>query len=57
VRDQTVATVGKLHVLHGDKTRLGLHLDSLRKQLPRPRSQDNRQWIVNLVRLTQCTAI
>jgi hypothetical protein len=53
VPEQTVATVGKLHVLHGGRKRLGLHLDGLRKQLPRTRSQDIRQWIVDLVRLTQ----
>jgi hypothetical protein len=53
VSDKTVATVGELQVLHGDKKRLGFHLDSLRKQLPRPGAQDIRRWIVNLVGLTQ----
>jgi hypothetical protein len=53
VSDKAVATVGELQVLHGDKKRLGFHLDSLRKQLPRPGAQDIRQWIVDLVGLTQ----
>jgi hypothetical protein len=53
VPDETVATVGKLQVLHCGEKRRGLDLDSLRKQLPRTRSQDIRQWIVDLVGLTQ----
>ena len=38
---------------HPREKRLGFHLDSLRKQLPGPRSQDIRQWIVDIVGLTQ----
>src|ERR1035438_6174147 len=36
-----------------DRKRLGFQLDSLRKQLARTRAQDIRQWIVDLVGLTQ----
>src|SRR3954454_13411794 len=53
VPHQAVAAVGKLQALHCEEKRLGLHLDCLRKQLPRTRSQDIRQWIVALVGLTQ----
>src|SRR4051794_2255048 len=53
VPHQAVAAVGKLQALHCEEKRLGLHLDCLRKQLPRTRSQDIRQWIVELVGLTQ----
>ena len=53
VPHQAVAAVRKLQALHRGEKRLGFHLDSLRKQLPRTRSQDIRQWIVNLVGLTQ----
>jgi len=53
VPHQAVAAVGKLQALHCEEKRLGLHLDCLRKQLPRTRSQDIRQWIVDLVGLTQ----
>jgi hypothetical protein len=53
VPHQAIAAVGKLQVLHRGKKRISFHLDSLRKQLPRARSQDIRQWIVNLVGLTQ----
>jgi hypothetical protein len=53
VPHQAVAAVGKLQALHCEEKRLGLHLDCLRKQLPRTRSQDTRQWIVDLVGLTQ----
>ena len=31
--DNAVATVRQLEIFHGDEKRLGLHLDSLRKQL------------------------
>ena len=48
VPHQAVAAVGKLQALHCGEKRLGLHLDSLRKQLPRTRSQDIRQWIVEV---------
>jgi len=53
VPHQAVAAVGKLQALHCEEKRLGLHLDCLRKQLPRTRSQDIRQWIVDLVGQTQ----
>jgi hypothetical protein len=53
VPHQAVAAVRKLHALHRGQKCLGFHLDSLRKQLPRTRSQDIRQWIVDLVGLTQ----
>src|SRR3954471_19540847 len=53
VPHQAVATVGKLQAFHRGEKRLGFHLHSLRKQLPRTRAQDIRQWIVDLVRLTQ----
>src|SRR6266536_2408650 len=45
--------IGKLQLLHRGEECLRLQLDSLRKKLPRTRSQDIGQWIVNLVRLTQ----
>ena len=35
-----------------NKTSTSQFVDSLRKQLPRTRSQDVRQWIVDLVGLT-----
>ena len=50
---KTVATVRQLEVLHRREKHLGLQLDSLRKKLPRTRSQDIRQWIVDLVGLTK----
>src|SRR4051812_14671501 len=53
VPHQAVAPVGKLQALPCEEKPLGLHLDCLRKQLPRTRSQDIRQWIVDLVGLTQ----
>ena len=53
VPHKTVATVRKLEVLHRGEKHLGLQLDSLRKKLPRTRSQDIRQWIVDLVGLTK----
>src|ERR1019366_8254346 len=53
VPHEAVAAVGKLQAIHRGKKRLGFHLDSLRKQLPCTRSQDIRQWIVDLVGLTQ----
>ena len=48
-----IAPVGKLQALHRREKRLGFHLDSLRKQLPSTRSQDIRQWIVDLVGMTE----
>jgi hypothetical protein len=53
VPNKTVATVGKLQVLHGVEKRRGLVLDSLRTQMPRTRSQDIRQWIIDLIGLTE----
>jgi hypothetical protein len=53
VPNEAVAAVGKLQALHRGEKRLGFHLDSLRKQLPRTRSQNIRQWIVDLVGLTE----
>src|SRR6202043_4173086 len=50
---QTVPTVGKLQVLHGGEKCFGLALNGLRKKPPRTRSQDNRQWIVDLVGMTK----
>src|SRR5580692_12193833 len=50
---QTVPTVGKLQVLHRGEKRFGLALDGLRKKPPRTRSQDIRQWIVDLVGMTK----
>jgi len=50
---EAVAAVGKLQALHRGEKRLGFHLDSLRKQLPSTRSQNIRQWIVDLIGLTQ----
>jgi hypothetical protein len=51
--DNAVATVRQLEIFHGGEKRLGLHLDSLRKQLPSAVSEDIRQGIVDLVRLTK----
>jgi len=53
VPHEAVAAVGKLQALHRGEKRLGFHLDSLRKQLPSTRSQNIRQWIVDLIGLTQ----
>ena len=53
VPHKPVAAVGKLQVFHRCKKRLGFHLDCLCKQLPGAGSQDIRQWIVNLVGMTQ----
>jgi hypothetical protein len=53
VPDNTVATVGKLQVLHASKKRIGLELNRLRKKPPRTRPQDIRQWIVNLIGVTK----
>src|ERR1700756_5243644 len=50
---EAVAAVGKLQAIHRGKKRRGFHLDSLRKQLPGTRSQDIRQWIVDLVGMAQ----
>jgi hypothetical protein len=50
---KSIAAVRKLQAIHCGKKRLGFHLDRLRKQLPRTRSQNIRQWIVNLVQLAQ----
>ena len=38
VPHEAIAAVGKLQALHRSEKRLGFHLDSLRKQLPRTRS-------------------
>ena len=57
VPDNTVSSIGKLEVLHRGKKRLGFELDSLRQQLPRTRSQDIGQWIVDLVGLTKTTTL
>src|SRR5664279_2176216 len=51
--DDAVATVRQLEIFHGGEKRLGLHLDSLRKQLPSAGSEDIRQGIADLVRLTK----
>src|SRR5450830_687127 len=51
--DDAVAAVRQLEILHGGKERPGLHLDSLRKQLPGAGSKDICQGIVDLVRLTK----
>jgi hypothetical protein len=53
VPHEAVAAVQKLQALHRGEKRLGFHLHSLRKQLPRTSSQDSRQWIVDFVGLTQ----
>jgi hypothetical protein len=53
VPHQAIAAVGKLQALHRGEKCLGFQLNSLRKHLPRTRSQDIRQWIVDLVGLTQ----
>ncbi len=53
VSHEAVAAIGKLQALHRGEKRLGFHLDSLRKQLPSSRSQNIRQWIVDLIGLTQ----
>jgi hypothetical protein len=53
VPHQTVPTVGKLQVLHRGEKRLGLALNGLREKPPGPTSQDIRQWIVDLVRMTE----
>lgn len=49
VPHKAVSPVGKLQVLHRREEGLRLDLDSLRKQLPRTRSQDIGQWIVDIV--------
>src|ERR1039458_7672022 len=51
--DDAVAAVRQLEILHGGKERPGLHLDSLRKQLPGAGSKDICQGIVDIVRLTK----
>jgi hypothetical protein len=56
VPHEAVAAVQKLQALHRGEKRLGFHLHSLRKQLPRTSSQDIRQWIVDFVGLTRCYA-
>ncbi len=53
VPHQAISAIGKLQLLHRGEEYLRLHLDSLRKKLPRTESQDIGQWIVNLVGLTQ----
>ncbi|MCP1759821.1 transposase [Bradyrhizobium japonicum] len=53
VPHEAVAAIGTLQALHRGEKRLGFHLDSLRKQLPSTRSQNIRQWIVDLIGLTQ----
>src|SRR6266567_613126 len=53
VPHQAISAIGKLQLLHRGEEYLRLHLDSLRKKLPRTKSQDIGQWIVNLVGLTQ----
>src|ERR1022692_2068475 len=47
------AFIGKLQFLHCGQKRPGLHLDSLRKKLPRTRSKNISQRIVDLVGLTK----
>ena len=51
--DKAVASLGKLQILHGGKERFGLHLDSLREQLPRARPEDVCQGIIDLTLLTK----
>src|ERR1039458_787047 len=51
--DDAVATVRQFEILHGGEEHLGLHLDSLCKQLPGARSKDIRQGIIDLVGLTK----
>jgi hypothetical protein len=53
VPHQAISAIEKLQLLHRGEECLRLQLDSLRKKLPRTRSQDIGQWIVNLVGLTQ----
>ncbi|MEY9460300.1 hypothetical protein ABH973_000713 [Bradyrhizobium ottawaense] len=47
------APVGRLQVLDRGKKRRDFDLDCLRQKLLRARSQDIRQWIVDLVGLTK----
>src|ERR1017187_1335771 len=51
--DDAAATVRQFEILHGGEEHLGLHLDSLCKQLPGARSKDIRQGIIDLVGLTK----
>jgi hypothetical protein len=51
--DDAAATVRQLEILHGGEEHLGLHLDSLCKQLPGARSKDIRQGIIDLVGLAK----
>jgi hypothetical protein len=53
VPDNTIATVGKLQVLHAGKKRISLEFNRLRKKPPRTGSQDIRQWIVDLIGMTK----
>jgi len=53
VPDNTVPPISKLEVLHGGEKRLRFQLDRLREQLSRTGSQDIRQWIIDLVRVTK----
>jgi hypothetical protein len=47
----------QLQLTHAGQEGLGLHLDSLREQLPRAGTQDIRQGIVDLVGLTKADNI
>jgi len=53
VPHQAISAIRKLQLLHRGEECLRFQLDSLRKKLPRTRSQDIGQWILNLVGLTQ----
>ncbi|MEY9590774.1 hypothetical protein ABIA06_003065 [Bradyrhizobium yuanmingense] len=53
----TGASVGKLQVLHRGEKSLDFGLDGLRQKLPRTSAQDIRQWIIDLVGLTNATML
>jgi hypothetical protein len=51
--NDAVATISQLEIPHSGEERLGLHLDSLRKQLSGAGAKDIRQGIIDLVGLTK----
>jgi hypothetical protein len=51
--DKPIASVGKLHILHGGEERCGFHLDRLCEPPPRARLKDVRQEIIDLALLTK----
>jgi hypothetical protein len=53
VPHHAVAAVGELAVGKVSEKGFRFGLDGLRKKTPRPRSQDSRQRIIDLIRLTK----